>query len=110
MADIYSHVYRVWNAPKKKATKFKPLTAKHIPTVVASRPGALDYKQYASSTSDGVALLSERGQKYEGEMAEREKVAREEIEYKKTCVAIPYNKGAYQYVTEGMDPKNFGRK
>jgi hypothetical protein len=44
------------------------------------------------------------------EMQRREASAREEIERKKKRVAVTVNKGAYQYITDGMDPKTFGRK
>lgn len=44
------------------------------------------------------------------EMREREALAQQEIERKKTRVAIVCHKSSYQYITEGMDPKLFGRK
>lgn len=108
---IYSNVYRVHGRPKKKATeRFKPISTKHLPIVTSVRDGALDYKACASTNEVGVALISSKPRYEDEAMAQREHAAQQEIEYKKTCVAIPYNKGAYQYVTEGMDPKNFGRK
>lgn len=33
-----------------------------------------------------------------------------EIERKKTQIAPAYNKGGYQYITEGTDPSDLGRK
>lgn len=48
--------------------------------------------------------------RYTGKMLERERAAQVEIDRKKSQVAVPYNKGAYQFVTPGMDPKTFGRK
>lgn len=48
--------------------------------------------------------------KYEGEMLERELAAQEEIERKKKRIAPAYNKGAYQYITDGTDPSDLGRK
>lgn len=48
--------------------------------------------------------------RYEGEMLEREQSAMEEIERKKKRVGITVNKGAYQYLTPGMDPKTLGKK
>lgn len=109
---IYSHVYRNWGSkPKSKEVKFKPITSAHLPKVTSVRSGAMDYKLHQSADEQaGVVTVPVERPQYEGEMLERELAARKEIEYKKTCVAIPYNKGAYQYVTEGMDPKNFGRK
>lgn len=47
---------------------------------------------------------------YVGEMAEREAKAQQEIQQKKKRVAILFNKGGYGYITDGMDPKTFGRK
>jgi len=43
-------------------------------------------------------------------MAHRESAAQEEVEAKKKRIAPLYNKGAYQYLTEGTDPKDIGRK
>lgn len=48
--------------------------------------------------------------KYSGDLANREAEAQKEIEAKKKRVAILYNKGGIQYITDGMDPKTFGRK
>lgn len=50
--------------------------------------------------------------KYEGEMAEREALAQEEIERKKKMVAPLYNKGGYQYVGDAPPEiiKTLGRK
>ena len=47
--------------------------------------------------------------RYEGELAEREKLAQEEIERKKLQTAPAYSKGAYQYISE-MDLPYLGRK
>lgn len=44
------------------------------------------------------------------EMQEREAAAQEEKKRKAKRVAIVCHKSSYQYVTEGMDPKLFGRK
>lgn len=46
----------------------------------------------------------------EEEMRKREAAAQAEIERKRTHVAILCHKSSYQYITEGMDPKLFGRK
>jgi len=48
--------------------------------------------------------------KYEGEMAQRESAAQEEVEAKKKRIAPMYNKGAYMLITDGTDPKEIGRK
>jgi hypothetical protein len=44
------------------------------------------------------------------EMEIREKIAQAEIQKKKSRVAILYNKGGLQYISDEMDPKTFGRK
>ena len=44
------------------------------------------------------------------EMQERERRAQAEIKQKQKRVAVLYNKGAYQYISDEMDPKTFGRK
>lgn len=54
--------------------------------------------------------LAEKRIRYEGQMAEREQRAQEEIERKRTQVAILYNKGPYMMITDSSDPKTFGRK
>ncbi len=48
--------------------------------------------------------------KYTDDMAVREAEAQVEVERKKKRIAPMYNKGAYQYVTDGTDPKDIGRK
>jgi hypothetical protein len=44
------------------------------------------------------------------ELIARERLAMEEIEKKKRRTTVLYNKGGYQYITDGMDPKTFGKK
>ena len=44
------------------------------------------------------------------EMVLREEIAQAEIQKKKSRVAILYNKGGLQYISDEMDPKTFGRK
>lgn len=46
---------------------------------------------------------------YEGEMAERERLAQEEANRRKQCVAPAYNKGAYTYVSSEEQAKWIGR-
>jgi hypothetical protein len=46
---------------------------------------------------------------YEGEMAERERIAQEEVNRRKKCVAPAYNKGAYTYVSTEEQAKWIGR-
>lgn len=47
---------------------------------------------------------------YKGKMAERERIAQEEIKRKEKQVTILYNKGGYQLPCAVDDPKSFGRK
>lgn len=47
---------------------------------------------------------------YHGDLAQREKEAQKEIAVKKTRVAPLFNKGGYQYITDGTDLKEIGRK
>jgi hypothetical protein len=67
-----------------------------------------DVKIYTSTTADPIHKSVERKQ-YRGEMAERERIAQEEIERKKKCVAPAYNKGAYQPVFNTNDAKWIGK-
>lgn len=46
---------------------------------------------------------------YEGEMAERERLAQEEANRRKQCVAPAYNKGAYTYISSEEQAKWIGR-
>lgn len=43
------------------------------------------------------------------ELAERERLAQEELERKKLCTAPAYNKGAYQYVANEEMAKDIGK-
>ena len=43
------------------------------------------------------------------EMAAREAAAQREIEFKKLCTGILYNKGGYQYIHSKEQAKNLGR-
>lgn len=47
---------------------------------------------------------------YEGKMAEREAKAQEEIAEKKKRTGILYNKGPYGFISDGIDPKDLGKK
>lgn len=44
------------------------------------------------------------------EMELREQRAQAEIKQKQKRVAVLYNKGAYQYISDEMDPATFGKK
>ena len=64
--------------------------------------------KYKSVDVDPVAKPEEQV-RYEGELAEREAAAQEEIERKKLRTAPAYSKGAYQYISE-LDLEYLGRK
>jgi hypothetical protein len=66
-------------------------------------------KNTTPSKPDG-SLDLKRTPKYQGELAAREALAQKEIDKKKKCTGVLYNKGAYQYITEGMDPTTLGKK
>jgi len=72
-------------------------TGPRIPSWTEQAPGNIPAQHFNQSPS------------YEGDLLRRELAAQREIEYKKTCVA-PLHKSNYVYVTEGMDPRGFGRK
>jgi hypothetical protein len=47
--------------------------------------------------------------KYEGEMLKRELAAQKEADLKKKRVGITFNKGAYQYLGDDIDPTTLGK-
>jgi hypothetical protein len=100
--------YNAWldklGVKNKQETPFRPLTS--VPKVIR-RP---DHRELPSVEIYGGSATKKNAPKYEGELAEREKKAQQEIAYKKTCVAPYCNKGGYVYVTPGMDPTTLGRK
>jgi len=95
---------------KKYAPAFKPREysepsdRKYIAAGTSHIPSKIDEFLANTAPTQSVPL------KYEGELAAREAVAREEIERKKKCVAPLYSKGAYQYVGSEEQAKWIGRK
>jgi len=91
---------------------------KHISVNVPSKfpnytiPKRNEHVNFVSRTHHGPATTGTSIEKprYEGELLERELEALKEIEKKKKRVAIAYNKGAYQYITDDCDPKTIGKK
>lgn len=75
-----------YNVPRRGST------VAHIPSAVAAVTPVVKQK----------IELSE-------EMAQREKLAQQEIERKKLCVAPAYNKGSYQYIGSAEQAKDIGR-
>jgi len=95
----------VLTAPRKHKSE-KPSIVFEVPK--KWRP---DEKQYPSMNNGIEPVRSATKKKqYAGEMAEREAEAQKEIAAKKKRVAPLFNKGGYQFITDGTDPKDIGRK
>jgi hypothetical protein len=96
---------------RKKVNPFvvKPVTS-NIPSYKV--PDRNAHHTIVSSKHTGVFACGQdvTQKRYSDEMLERELKAQEEIERKKKRVSIAYNKGAYQYITDGTDPKDIGKK
>ena len=58
----------------------------------------------------GINYQSSKIEELTPEMQQRELIAQEEIKKKQMRVAVLYNKGGLQYITDEMDPTTFGRK
>lgn len=100
-----------WEALLKRwpvVSKAKKKLLKDSLAVVLSRNSNRLVSSYPSVAVDPVKPVMRK--RYVGEMAEREAKAQEEIKQKQKRVAILFNKGGYGYITDGMDPKTFGRK
>lgn len=109
LAKSWEELIQKWGPVSKKLPEKDLGQSKLVKSLQAqlvgrssSRPGSL--ATMASHTGKSLPV------KYKGEFAQREALAQAEIERKKKRVAIPFNKGPYQYITEGMDPKTFGKK
>ena len=95
---------------KKFVPSFKPMkeidftSGKYRATGTAHIPSKID--SFLAETAPTVVVPT----KYDGELAVREAVAREEIARKAKCVAPLYSKGAYQYVATEEQAKWVGRK
>jgi hypothetical protein len=79
-------------------------------TLVVAMPVRREVKQLVGKITQKEFVVPKMDFELTDEMIAREKAAQEEIERKKKRVAVLYNKGAYQYITDEMDPKTFGRK
>lgn len=69
----------------------------------------LKQKELHKSIDVDPIAKSQEQLRYEGEFAEREAAAQQEIERKKMRTAPAYSKGAYQYISE-LDLPYLGRK
>lgn len=81
--------------------------------------GAIQNPQPYRSDSDQPSVPSYSGRacyipepypRYEGELADREAAAQEQLAIKRMRVAPLYNKGNYQYVDADINLKDIGRK
>jgi len=88
---------------RKKKDQFKS-------ELVLTKPAA--YRSIDVNRLDTRAhhTYKKRDERYTGELAERERLAQEELERKKTRVAPAYSKGAYQYISDETDLSDLGRK
>lgn len=94
--------------PSKTFVEYVPKESKYVITDAMKRV----------ANAPSVATTAPRHVKYQKveltpEMAERERIAREELERKKKRMAPLYNKGGYQYVDPDAPSeivKNLGRK
>jgi len=108
MSIFYTKVDAYATRQPKRTVSKKPLVQS---PVVSLRAGANDWSNIPSGgTGVGNAKIRNNERYEDPELIERERKAQEEIAYKKTCVAPAYNKGGYQYITEGTDLKTLGRK
>lgn len=106
---------------KRRGKKNPPAAGKtKIPSFVPKRPMHVDVfgpptDCYRSKIDDFLSTVdpSTTGQhapRYEGELAEREAVARQHAAALKRCVAPAFNKGAYTLITSPEQAKWIGRK
>jgi hypothetical protein len=102
-------VYTIGKKVRKVAKPFVQLAPrKYHEVAVSTKSFPSRVSEYDKSKDPLFASVT----RYEGEMADREKVARVEIERKKTMCAPLYNKGGYQYIGD-VPPeiiKTLGRK
>lgn len=81
---------------RRPPTPFKELTA-FGPEVI--RSGA-DHSHIPSNNKQSSKTSEKQTHRYEGELAKREKAAREVAERRKKMIAPICNKGTYQYIGE----------
>lgn len=100
---------------RKKSMKKDTISRKQAFTPYVPGSGNATYQAYLKQKDsiksidiDPIAKSQEQ-LRYEGELAEREALAQQEIERKKMRTAPAYSKGAYQYISE-LDLPYLGRK
>ncbi len=90
--------------PDGKATRTKRTQDRELS--VAYRHDVLPYKSMAGTMLDTPDVFEFEVDNH----AEREAAAQVEIEHKKKRTAPLYNKGGYQYITDGMELDTLGKK
>ena len=101
---------KLFNKPLKSTMvrtttkKVQPKTIQEI--LAAERNAKLNIKHSNIHDNPTVAKPKTR---YDGELLERELLAQQEIERKKKRVGITFNKGAYQYLGDDIDPTTLGK-
>jgi len=92
-------------APAAPSTGFRPLTL----STVTRRGGSMDFNILSSRDEPG-GIAEYRSVMDPRSLAAESKETRDAIIAKSRCLAPAYSKGAYQYVTPGMDPTDLGKK
>lgn len=78
--------------------------------LVLTKPAAYREREVKHLDTRAHHTYKKRDERYTGEMAERERLAQEELYRKKSRVAPAYSKGAYQYISDETDISDLGRK
>lgn len=92
--------------------KVKPVgVAPKLPQLNASvRDRMIKQAQYKSIDSGHVGAVATRSIMDPAQWRDESPETVAAIKHKATCIAPAYSKGAYQYVSAGMDPADLGRK
>lgn len=96
-------------AVKFNAAKYMDKRSTYVPSYIGGglRPGANDAGALPSLESTA-CCTGRQSMTDAAVLAKEPKHVQDEIIAKSKRIAIAYNKGAYQYVTDGTDPKTLG--
>lgn len=91
--------------PKKKPSEYVPKSNWRMEEDTTLKIKSLD-------TIDSFTLVVDKTRMHQNDavMNAREEIAQRLLAAKKNRIAPAYNKGAYQYITDGTDPKELGKK
>lgn len=90
--------------PKQKPSEYAPKSNWRMEEDKTLKVKSLD-------TTDSFTLAVRAKKTYQDTaMNAREEIAQRLLAAKKNRIAPAYNKGAYQYITDGADPKELGKK